>query len=204
MLDPTTGGTNSQQPERAAAQPARSTLRLLLRDSPYLFMLLIAMLGIAYTSFTGKPILLYWGILGPVYGAICVAIGWRREPTPEARWHLVGTQILHWAAVVIAMFLIFVPNARGIVNNTGTGLNLLTLLALGTFLSGLHSHAWRVCVVGGVLALAVPAIAWIEQFALLMLVVVVVLIGVAVVFWLAREDRVGGTSASHKNTDRLP
>ena len=164
-------------------------------------MLLMAVLGIAYTSFTGRPIFLYWGILGPIYGAICVAIGWRREPTAKARWQLVWTQIVHWAAVVIAMSLIFIPNVRGIVNNNAMGLSLLTLLALGTFMSGLHSHAWRVCVVGAVLALAVPAIAWIEQFALLMLVVIVVLIGVGVVFWLVREESAEDSSASLRNAD---
>ena len=131
-----------------------------------------------------------------------MAIGWRREPTAEARWRLVWTQILHWAAVAIAMSLIFIPNVRGIVNNDAMGLSLLTLLALGTFMSGLHSHAWRVCVVGIALALAVPAIAWIEQFALLMLVVIVVLIGVGVVFWLVREESAEDSSASVRTADR--
>lgn len=202
MTEPPTAGIQPPRPERSAAEPARKVLHVLLRDSPYLVMLLMAMLGIAYTSFTGQPIFLYWGILGPVYGAICVATGWRREPTAEARWRLVWTQIFHWAAVVIAMSLIFIPNVRGIVNNNATGLGLLTLLALGTFMAGLHSHAWRVCVVGAVLALAVPAIAWIEQFALLMFVAIVALIGVGVVFWLLQEERAEGSSATGRNADR--
>jgi len=47
----------------------------------------------------------------------------------------------------------------------GTGLALLMLLALGTFVAGVHI-AWQICILGLIMALAVPAIAWLTSYAL--------------------------------------
>jgi hypothetical protein len=57
-------------------------------------------------------------------------------------------------------------------------LRRLTLLALGTFTAGIHITAWRICLVGIVLGIGVPAIAWLEQSALLLLLVAVVLVAI--------------------------
>jgi hypothetical protein len=46
---------------------------------------------------------------------------------------------------------------------------LLALLALSTFVAGVHAHAWRICVIGVVLGLALPAVAWVDQAAILLL-----------------------------------
>ena len=47
----------------------------------------------------------------------------------------------------------------------------------------IHAAAWRICMVGLVLALAVPAIAWLETSTLLILVVLVVLVTLAVLIF---------------------
>jgi hypothetical protein len=57
-------------------------------------------------------------------------------------------------------------------------LYVLTLLALGTFTAGVHIGAWRICLVGVILAIGVPAIAWLEQSALLLLLAGIVVIGI--------------------------
>jgi hypothetical protein len=81
--------------------------------------------------------------------------------------HLIWTQALHWGAVLVAMHLMFVVDVSRMMNADASALAALTVLALGTFTAGVHIAAWRICLVGVVLALAVPAIAWLEQSALL-------------------------------------
>ena len=49
---------------------------------------------------------------------------------------LVRTQALHWLAFLAAMWLMFLPEVRGVVNDNATSLTLLILLALGTFVAG--------------------------------------------------------------------
>lgn len=52
-------------------------------------------------------------------------------------------------------------------NADATALMILTVLALGTFTSGVHASAWRMCFVGFALALGVPIIAWIDEASLI-------------------------------------
>ena len=56
------------------------------------------------------------------------------------------------------------------------------LLALGTFVAGVHV-SWQICVLGLIMALCVPAIAWLKQSALFLLLAVVLLIGLGITFW---------------------
>jgi hypothetical protein len=71
------------------------------------------------------------------------------------------------------MYLVFVADVKQMMNSDASALVVLTLLALGTFTAGVHVAAWRICLVGVVLALAVPAISWLEQATLLLLLVAI-------------------------------
>ena len=155
----------------------------LLRDLPYAAMLALALGGIVLTGFRGATTYYYWMALAPAYCLITVISGWRRIETASERLQLVLTQVLHWAAFVIAMWLMFLPEVRGVVNDNATGLTLLILLALGTFVSGVHARVWRICLVGVFLGLGVPTVAWVQDFATLLLVGILLLAAVGFVFW---------------------
>ena len=60
---------------------------------------------------------------------------------------------------------------------------MFTLLALGTFTAGVHVLSWQVCLLGLIMALGIPAIAWIENSALLLVLIAGVVVGIAVVIW---------------------
>ena len=72
-----------------------------------------------------------------------------------------------------------------------TSLTLLILLALGTFVAGVHAAVWRISAVGVFLALSVPAVAWVQESAMLLLVGTLLLILVGAAFWWMwrRESR---------------
>jgi hypothetical protein len=160
---------------------SRFSLRsLFIRDWPYISMLVLAIFGVAYASIAPQAMTNYWIILGPVFAIICVATQWRDVEGPEAHWHLIWTQALHWIAVILAMYLVLLVNVKRTMSADASALVVLTLLALGTFTAGIrHAAGWRVCLVGVVLGLAVPAIAWLEQSTLLLLLVAIVLVAIA-------------------------
>jgi hypothetical protein len=161
----------------------------LVREWPYLLMLILALFGVAYTSFARTPITTYWIVLAPFIGVICVVTHWRDAESREQRVHLIRTQALHWGAVLVAMHLMYVADVSRMMNADASALAALTVLALGTFTAGVHIAAWRICLVGIVLALGVPAIAWLEQSALLLLLAAVVLVAViAPFFWHAKWE----------------
>ena len=151
----------------------------LLRDLPYAAMLALAVGGLVLTSFRGATTYFYWMALAPTYGLIAVISGWRHADGGAARMQLVVTQSLHWLAFVGAMWLMFLPQVRGI----DTSLTLLILLALGTFVAGVHARVWRICAVGVFLGAAVPAVAWVQESAMLLLVAALLVVAVGLAFW---------------------
>jgi hypothetical protein len=165
---------------------SRFSLRsLLMRDWPYIVMLVLAIFGVAYASVAPQAMTNYWTILGPVFAIICVATQWRDVEGPEAHWHLIWTQAFHWVAVILAMYLVLQVNVKQMMNADANALVVLTLLALGTFTAGIrHAAGWRVCLVGVVLGLGVPAIAWLEQSTLLLLLIATVLVSIAVLYFM--------------------
>src|SRR5260221_4607258 len=153
MVDP--------EPDNPAPDAWRfNTRSFVVREWPYLLVLILAIFGVAYTSFSKTPITTYWIVLAPFIGLICVITRWRDAENREQRLRLIWTQALHWAAVLVAMHLMFVADVSRMMNADASALATLTVLALGTFTAGVHIAAWRICVVGIVLALGVPAIPW--------------------------------------------
>lgn len=165
--------------EEIKTQPAEVLFVDVLKiDLPYIVMLSMAVLGIGLVTFTGEPFGFYWELLTPVYCGICIYVGWRNAHTRHERIKLIWTQILHWAAFLVAMWLIYSPALRSLVDVNATGLNLMTLLALATFVAGVHAEAWQICVVGIILAIFVPAMAIIQRSSLF---IMVAMLGVAFV-----------------------
>lgn len=161
----------------------------LLRDLPYAAMLVLGVGGLVLTSFRGTT-WYYWMMLAPIYAVIVILSGWGRLETGAERARLVIAQLLHWAAFLGAMWLMFLPEVRGVVNDNAMSLTLLILLALGTFVAGVHAAVWKICVVGVMLALSVPAVAWVQESAMLLLVSALLIAGGAVAFvLLSRRGR---------------
>ena len=119
--------------------------------------LFLTLFGIAYTSFSKRPFILYWEFLALVVGVVCVWTGWRRASDRDARAPLIWTQALHWLAFLAAMNLLLLSTVQSMLNADATGLAILMLLALGTFIAGVHMLAWEICVLGVVMAFFVPA-----------------------------------------------
>ncbi len=164
---------------------SRFNLRgVLIRDWPYFTMLILVVFGVAVTSFARPAVTTFWFILCPLFGIICVAARWREVDGQEAQWLLIRQQVIHWLAIMFAIFLVFVSEVKQMMNADASALMVMTILALGTFLAGNYSSGgWRISLVGFQLALGVPAVAWLEQSTLLIVLVGGVLIGLAVLIY---------------------
>jgi hypothetical protein len=167
----------------------------LVREWLYLTMLVLSLFGVGYASVTHRPMTWYWLVLAPFIGLCCIVTRWREVQGRDMRLRLIWTQALHWAAVIVAMNLIFVGDVGQMMNSDARALAILTILALGTFTAGVHVGAWRICLVGVILALAAPAVAWFEQRALLFLLGVAALIAVTAPFWWPRINAPGASEA---------
>jgi hypothetical protein len=163
-------------PPAATAEPeAGSTWRR--TALVHLAMVVAALLGIAYTSLArpaadqpGGGVFWVWIALVPAYFAACVWHGWAGATASRQRTRLVLTQALHWLAFLVAMYVILSPEVRGVLNDNAVGLMLLSLLAMGTFVAGVHAWSAPICATGVLLALAIPVVAWLDENAVLLTV----------------------------------
>lgn len=164
--------------------------RFWLRELPYIIVLALTIFGVAYTSVSHQPLVGYWQFLAVAMGLVCVTTGWLHINDPKARVRMVWTQALHWLAFLVAMNIVLLTNVQLTLTATSTGLTLLMLLALGTFVAGVHV-SWQICVLGLIMALLVPAIAWLTQSSLLLLLSVVAILGLVMTFWWRFGERRG-------------
>jgi hypothetical protein len=158
----------------------------LIDNFPYVAIIAFGLVGISWTSLSSTPPANYWVLVAPVMAVICIVVGWRHMPDGQ-RLSMAVTQVLQWAAVLIAMYLLTVSDVQRSLNANAIALMLLTLLALGVFVSGLNMRAWKLCVTGAFLAVSVPAIAWLQDAALLLLLVGLALIALLFVYWWLRD-----------------
>jgi hypothetical protein len=164
-------------PLAAGSAPAAETPRGWWLRGLWIYAIMVAagLLGVAFTS-TGGPsvtgegpsLITVWGMVIPIYFAACVWQGWESAAALQLRFRLVATQALHWLAFLGAMLVVNLSEVRGIVNDDAEGVTLLLLLAMGTFVAGVHAWSLPICLTGLVLAVAIPLIAWIEATAVLL------------------------------------
>jgi hypothetical protein len=172
-------------PSVSPQAPYNHLLRLSfwIRELPFALVLILTTIGVAYTTFSKKPITGYWEILAPLIALVCVGAGWEGADDNAKRLRLIATQALHWIAFIVVMNMLLLASVQRDFSASATGLAMFTLLALGTFTAGVHVLSWQVCLLGLIMALGIPAIAWIENSALLVVLVVGVVVGIVAVFW---------------------
>jgi hypothetical protein len=162
--------------------PANVTGQL-WRQAPYIAALVLAIFGVAYSNISHQPLIGYWEFLAVAIGLMCLVTQWPNIPERSDRFRLVGTQALHWAAVLVAMNIMVLFRVQSMLPAPAVSLVLLTLLSLGTFLAGVAFLSVRICFLGLAMALAVPAIAWLTQSFLFLILAALLLVGLGMALW---------------------
>jgi hypothetical protein len=164
-------------------------LNFWIKELPFSLVLILTLIGVAYTSFSKQPITGFWEILAPLIALVCVGAGWQSANDSAARIRLIATQALHWFAFLLVMNLMLLASVQRVFSASATGIAIFTLLTLGTFTAGVHVLSWQVCLLGLIMALGIPAIAWVENSALILVLIVGVALGIGFVIWWHVHDR---------------
>jgi hypothetical protein len=172
-----------------SSQTRSGLVHFLWRQLPYIVALVLAIAGVAYTNASHQPLVRYWEFLALAIGVVCVIHKWPEIDGKEAQWRLIWTQALHWVAVLVAMNIMLVSGVQNLIPTPATSLVLLILLALGTFLAGISLVSLQIAFLGLAMALAVPAISWLQQSVLFFLLGAALLIGLGITFWLNQDRR---------------
>src|SRR5262249_34590643 len=124
--------TEIKLPEDAARPSggASSYTSFLYRQLPYIVVLVLAILGVAYTNISHQPLVGYWEFLTLAMAVVCVVTEWVKVDDRHARWQLILKQALHWGAILVAMNIMLLAGVQQFMPAPATGLVLLMLLAL--------------------------------------------------------------------------
>ncbi len=143
---------------------------------------ILAMLGVGVTDYAPLQSLNYWGAMAIILALSGLIMGWSKaQHLKQPVLQSLRVQIVHWIATGIAVFGIFLLLKAGRLNYEGTGLVLLIVLGLATFLDGYRLNLFFSLVGVFIFALAMIA-AYIEEY-LWVLLIVMLILGVIVFFW---------------------
>lgn len=96
---------------------------------------------------------------------------------------IIKNEVLTWLGVLVAVNLVYFLFHSGRLDSENTGLVILLILALATFLAGLRL-GWRLCILGLLLGGALILATYLEEF--LWIVLMVVVAAAAGIYLLAR------------------
>ncbi|MDN3507920.1 MAG: hypothetical protein P0S94_03250 [Simkaniaceae bacterium] len=149
-------------------------------------MMLLSFIGLIVTDVWQKGAWIYWTTLTPILAISCLWLSWYLRKKEHSLslvniWH----EILHWAALVAAVFLIATFVKMGVLGRFEAGLVIITMLALTTFIAGIYIEssfaiigiAMGFFAIGGALAQ--------EYLYYMMIPVLLVLIGT--IFWIVHR-----------------
>jgi hypothetical protein len=205
-LEPVQGGGESRGPD---VEESKTTIAdrpdwgsFLRRQLPYILVLGLAIVGVAYTNMAHQPLVGYWEFLALATGLVCVMAEWPKLDDRQAHVRLIWTQSVHWVAVLVAMNIMLLSGVQQLFPAPATSLALLLVLALGTFLAGLNLSLLPICFLGLALALAVPVVSWLKQTLLFLVLIAVFLVGVAVTLWPKRSEQQAATKIGSTTAQR--
>jgi hypothetical protein len=146
----------------------------------------LALVGMALTQATKGGGTRYWLIVLWVYALFGLARGWLQARRHNVSiWREISLNLLHWLGALTALYIVFGLEHYEILNRDAASDVSLIILALSSYLAGLHFD--RMFILLGVL-LAIMAVvgAFVEQYTLWLVVIPTALLA-AVLFLKIRN-----------------
>lgn len=131
------------------------------------------LIGLFLSNFSSDRARDYWALMFPTFGVACLAhelASGRAYEIPL--WRIVVRQVLHWLGPIIAVEIMFMQHGRGQMSTDAVALVIVLLLAVTSFLAGVHLD-WSFYWIGAFLALAAVVGTEIETYIWLAVVLLV-------------------------------
>jgi hypothetical protein len=148
----------------------------------FVFMLVLAFIGVGVSEVSENSGWMYWSSLVLIYAAISVGRSWVRvKHQGGPLWPMLRAEVLHWLGALIAIKIIIIFEVMGITVRDAAADFALLILALSTFLAGVHFN-WISMWLGGILALIAVGIGFLDQLTVYLVIIPVALIAIFFVF----------------------
>jgi hypothetical protein len=130
----------------------------------FVVLVVLAIIGVGITDFSPARSYWYWMAMAPIFACACLIIEWTQVRNEGKKWlGILRTQLLTWLGLLVAVQIVFLLLRSGRLTYESTGLVILLLLALTTFIVGIHL-GFQVCLLGVFLGLTLLVAAYLEQY----------------------------------------
>ncbi len=141
----------------------------LVDEITLLVLIICSYIGVAYTDISPVRSQHYWYLMVPVFFIASLTTEWKHVHAGKYPWkNVIWNQLLQWLAVMAAIKMVFVIQQIGRLNNETTGLILLLLFAVTTFIAGIRM-GWLFRLAGIFLAASLLILAYLERYLWLLL-----------------------------------
>ncbi len=140
----------------------------------YFLVTLLSLIGVAVTDYAPTQSWVYWFCMVAAFATLAIILEKLQVSRKELPFRkLLITQLIHWGGTMLAVMISFSFVKTGRMTYDGDGLLILLILALATFIDGIHV-GWRFYLAGLLLGLTTIFAAYFEQFMWIVIVVAVV------------------------------
>lgn len=166
---------NSEHSTRVQSGEKHSFFGRHFSDEITLFILLgFSFTGVAITNISPARSHLYWLAMVPVFFLASLATEWPHVRAGKYPWKTVlWNHSLQWLALLAAVQMVFVIQQIGRLNNETTGLMLLLIFALSTFVAGIRM-GWLFRLAGLFLAGSLLVLVYIERYLWVLAIVAII------------------------------
>ena len=125
-----------------------SQIKVGFEEFAFLGLVALSVIGEVVGNYSPIISFWYWLTMMPVFAATAIITEWSRaRAAGQSAMKVIWIQVAHWGGTVIALFATYSLWHVGRLGNEHTGLIVLLLLALTTFLDGYHV-GWRFYLAG--------------------------------------------------------
>ena len=130
-----------------------------------LFLLLgLTYIGVTVTNISPTNSRLYWLLMVPTFFFISLISEWPHVRSGKYPWkNVLWNHTFQWLALLAAVQMVFIIQQVGRLNNETTGLMLLLVFALSTFVAGIRT-GWLFRLAGLFLAASLLFLAYFERY----------------------------------------
>ena len=130
----------------------------------FVTLMVLSLIGVGITDFSPAHSYWYWFAMAPIFAISCLIIEWTHARSEGKSWmSILRTQLFTWLGLLVAVQVVFLLLRAGRLTYESTGLVILLLLALTTFIVGI-SLGYQLCFLGGFLGLTLLMVAYLEQY----------------------------------------
>ena len=182
----------SKSAEQSVTGEATSGAGWKTRLSVLCAMLVLALAGMGFTQASESGSWELWLVIVLVYAALSL---WRSSHSAKQSGQSVGKRFVrelsHWGILLAFLFVLLTLERREIVNRDSAAYFALMMLALTCCLAGVHVD-WLLLVLGIVLMIMSVAMATLEQYSVVLWMVMIVVAGLGAAFFYFQSK--GGDS----------